>query len=149
MEDDSGAGDDNTFCEHVHPLAEGAYFRYLGQILTGTDDDCMEVVKKPLEGEANLVEALVDPGEGVGRHAYIGAFISVHGLVNPYLWIGGVCGDPPHQEGPGVISPSGNEVDNGETPKVTIRWELSVPHVGGQDVVGGIVGDENLHLQEV
>ena len=59
-----------------------------------------------------------------------------------------MVGNPLYQKGPEKVTPSVCEDDNGESPTVTIQWEMVVPLVGGINT-GSIIGVyENLHLQD-
>ena len=65
---------------------------------------------------------------------------------NTDFWLIYMSGDPPHQDFPGRVPPSGREDVNKEEPSETSRREMVTPPIGGSDEGIRLKGDGNLHI---
>ena len=115
-------------------LTSAASFKYIGRVLSASDDDWPAVVRN-LRGArqkwARLSRVLGREGEDEG-----GSEVLVRDVGN----------DTAHWEGVGRIPPQGGPQTDGTEISEVEGWEVGVPPSGGSDGGIGVTGGGDLHL---
>ena len=76
-------------------------FKYLGRIMTPSDDDWPKVVRNLRKARKSLMQFLGNIGKGGGEPEVVGDFFKDGGAGGNYFWVGDMGDDPPHMTGTG------------------------------------------------
>ena len=108
--------------------------KYLGWVLTDSDDYWTEVVGK-IRKSWNIWARLVRIMGREGASLWVSVIFQDGGAGGSFIWVGDVRADPLHETGPGKFLAQGRQENYGEAAESMREWGMGVTTAG--DINGG------------